>query len=171
MAVLSSFDPFLRDFERLTEGVWGRRGVTPGLMPVDVYRRAGGLVVEFDLPGVDPASIDVTVEKDVLTVSAERQATTQEGDEVYLAERPQGRYSRQLHLSDHLDTDQTEAHYNDGVLVLRIPVAERAKARKVEISSGSRPAAVPAGDTAVPAGETAAPAGEPAVATGSPELN
>jgi HSP20 family protein len=140
---LSSFDPFFRDFERLTDGVWGRRGVTPGLMPVDVYRRAEGFVADFDLPGMDPASIEVTVEKNVLTVSAERHARTEEGDQVYLAERPQGRYSRQLHLSDHLDTDHIEAHYEQGVLSLRIPVSERAKARKVEITSGSP--AVPAG--------------------------
>ncbi|MBO0694365.1 MAG: Hsp20/alpha crystallin family protein [Acidimicrobiaceae bacterium] len=148
--MLSSFDPFFRDFERLTDGVWGRRGVTPSLMPADVYRRAEGFVAEFDLPGVDPATIDVTVEKNVLTVSAERHAGTEEGDQVYLAERPQGRYSRQLHLSDHLDTDHIEARYDLGVLSLRIPVSERAKVRKVEITSGS-------------------PA--PAVAAGSPELN
>jgi len=140
---LSSFDPFFRDFERLTDGVWGRRGVTPGLMPVDVYRRADGLVADFDLPGVDPASIEVTVEKNVLTVSAERHARTQEGDQVLLAERSQGRYSRQLHLSDHLDTDHIDAHYDQGVLSLRIPVSERAKARKVEVTSGA--ASVPAG--------------------------
>lgn len=128
-----------------------------GLIPADVYRRADGFVAEFDLPGVDPASIDVTVEKNVLTVSAERHPLSEEGDQVFLAERPQGRYSRQLHLSDQLDIDHIEAHYDQGVLSLRIPVSERSKARKVEITSGSHLAAVAAG--------------EPAAASGSPELN
>ena len=142
---LSSFDPLFRDFERLTEGVWGRRGVTPSLMPMDVYRRADAFVAEFDLPGVDPASIEVTVEKNVLTVSAERHAETEEGDQVYLTERPQGRYSRQLHLSDRLDTDHIEAHFDLGVLSLRVPVSERSKPRKVDITAGSPAPAVPAG--------------------------
>ena len=142
---LSSFDPFFRDYERLAEGVWGRRGVAPSPMPMDVSRRADAFVAEFDLPGVDPASIEVTVEKNVLTVSAERHAQTDEGDQVYLAERPQGRYSRQLHLSDRLDTEHIEAHFDLGVLSLRIPVSERAKPRKVEVIPGSPAPVVPAG--------------------------
>ena len=131
--MLMRFDPF-RELDRLTQAPWG--GSRP-VMPMDAYRRNGDFVVHFDLPGIDPGTIDLTVEKNVLTVSAERRFAKQEGDEITVSERPQGRFSRQLFLGESLDPDRIKANYDQGVLTLHIPIAERAKPRKVEISSGS----------------------------------
>ena len=131
--MLMRFDPF-RELDRLTQAPWGN---SRPVMPMDAYRRNGDFVVHFDVPGVDPASIDLTVEKNVLTITAERHFAKQEGDEVTVTERPQGRFSRQLFLGESLDPDQIKANYDQGVLTLHIPVAERAKPRKVEISAGS----------------------------------
>jgi HSP20 family protein len=142
MSVLTSFDPFLRDFDRFTESMMGRRMHGPRLMPADAYRHGEEFVVNFDLPGVDPASVEVMVEKNVLSVAAERHWTPEDGDHVVLAERPQGRYERKLYLSDSLATDAIEAHFDRGVLTLRIPVSEAAKPRKVQITSGDRQEAI-----------------------------
>jgi HSP20 family protein len=131
--MLMRFDPF-RELDRLTQAPWG--GSRP-VMPMDAYRRNGDFVVHFDLPGIDPGTIDLTVEKNVLTVTAERRFAKQEGDEITVSERPQGRFSRQLFLGESLDPEQISANYDQGVLTLHIPIAERAKPRKVEISSGS----------------------------------
>jgi HSP20 family protein len=131
--MLMRFDPF-RELDRLTQVPWG--GSRPA-MPMDAYRRNGNFVVHFDLPGIDPGTIDLTVEKNVLTVTAERRFAKQEGDEITVSERPQGRFSRQLFLGESLDPENISANYDQGVLTLHIPVAERAKPRKVEISSGS----------------------------------
>ncbi|HEU5448660.1 MAG TPA: Hsp20/alpha crystallin family protein [Acidimicrobiia bacterium] len=131
--MLMRFDPF-RELDRLTQAPWG--GSRP-VMPMDAYRRNGDFVVHFDLPGIDPGTIDLTVEKNVLTVAAERRFAKQEGDEITVSERPQGRFSRQLFLGESLDPDRIKANYDQGVLTLHIPIAERAKPRKVEISSGS----------------------------------
>jgi HSP20 family protein len=106
-------------------------------MPMDAYRRNGDFVVHFDLPGVDPDTIDLTVEKNVLTVTAERHFSRAEGDEITVSERPQGRFSRQLFLGESLDADGITANYDQGVLTLHIPIAEKAKPRKVEVSSGA----------------------------------
>jgi HSP20 family protein len=131
------FDPF-RELDRLNQEVWGaaqRR--TSGGMPMDAYRQGDTFFIHFDLPGVDPASIDLTVEKNVLTVRAERQLQwgRNNGDvEVLVAERPQGTYSRQLFLGETLDPDRIAANYEQGVLTLTIPVAEAAKPRRVEVS-------------------------------------
>ena len=131
--MLMRFDPF-RELDRLTQAPWG--GSRP-VMPMDAYRRNGDFVVHFDLPGIDPGTIDLTVEKNVLTVAAERRFAKQEGDEITVSERPQGRFSRQLFLGESLDPDRIKANYDQGVLTLHIPIAERAKPLKVEISSGS----------------------------------
>ena len=131
--MLMRFDPF-RELDRLTQAPWG--GSRP-VMPMDAYRRNGDFVVHFDLPGIDPGTIDLTVEKNVLTVTAERRFAKQEGDEITVSERPQGRFSRQLFLGESLDPENISANYDQGVLTLHIPIAERAKPRKVEISSGS----------------------------------
>ena len=131
--MLMRFDPF-RELDRLAQTPWS--GSRP-VMPMDAYRRNGDFVVHFDLPGIDPATIDLTVEKNVLTVTAERRFSRQEGDEITVSERPQGRFSRQLFLGESLDPDGIAANYDQGVLTLHIPVAERAKPRKVEISAGS----------------------------------
>jgi HSP20 family protein len=135
MALMRS-DPF-RELDRLAQQVWGTQGrpaVMP--MPLDAYRRGDNFVVDVDLPGVDPESIDISVERDVLTIKAERSWTPEEGIEVTLAERPQGSFSRQLFLGQNLDIDHIQANYDKGVLTLTIPVAEKAKARKVEVTSG-----------------------------------
>lgn len=133
--MLMRFDPF-RDLDRLTQNLWGETRRLNGV-PMDAYRKGSNFVVHFDVPGIDPASIELTVEKNVLTVSAER--TRQWGDEVeevVVSERPVGRFSRQLFLGETLDSEHIEAGCDNGVLTLRIPVAEAAKPRKVEISSG-----------------------------------
>jgi HSP20 family protein len=135
--MLMRFDPF-RDFDRLTRASGQDQGGTRQLpMPMDAYRDGDRFVVCFDLPGVDPSSIDVTVEKNVLTVKAQRQWPPNERQEVLIAERPQGTFVRQLFLGESLDTERLEATYDQGVLKLTLPVAEQAKPRKVEIHSGS----------------------------------
>jgi HSP20 family protein len=130
--MLMRFDPF-RELDRLTEQVTGAAARTGRSFPMDAYRRGDQFIVEFDLPGVDPGSVELTVDRNVLTIRAERRFEPREGDEVIVAERPQGSYSRQLFLGDTLDPDGIQAHYEGGVLALTIPVAEAAKPRKVEI--------------------------------------
>src|SRR5205814_4358566 len=129
------FDP-VRGFDRLSQQAFGTGARTVPAMPMDAYRHGDRFTVHFDLPGVDAGSIDLTVEKNVLTVSAQRSWQRQEGDEVIAAERTQGTYSRQLFLGESLDTDHIEASYDNGVLTITIPVAEQATARTVEVSSG-----------------------------------
>jgi HSP20 family protein len=132
--MLMRFDPF-RELDRLTQQPWGSTSRSP-VMPMDAYRDGDHFVVHFDLPGVDPSSIDLTVEKNVLTVTAERTWTKGEGQDVLVSERQQGKFSRQLFLGESLDADRIEATYDNGVLTLTVPVAEQAKPRKVEITSG-----------------------------------
>jgi len=131
--MLMRTDPF-RDLDRLTQQVLGT-AVRPAVMPMDAYRADETFVVEFDLPGVDPDSIDLTVEQNVLTVRAERNAEQDEGHEMIAAERPRGTFTRQLFLGDTLDTERLEAGYDAGVLSLHIPIAERAKPRRVSVTS------------------------------------
>jgi HSP20 family protein len=131
--MLMRFDPF-REFDRLTSHL---QGLARSALPLDAYRDGDSWVAVLDLPGVDPASIEVTVEKNVLTVTAERSWQRQEGQEVLVAERPQGRFTRQLFLGEGLDSDHIQASYDLGVLTVRIPVAEQAKPRKVQITSGA----------------------------------
>jgi HSP20 family protein len=137
--MLMRFEP-LREFERLSQQLIGRAGRLDLAMPMDAYRQGDQFVVHFDLPGVDPSSIQLTVEKNVLEVRADRSWERQEGQEWLTAERPQGSFSRQLFLGESLDTDRVEASYRNGVLRITVPVAERAKPRRVEITSddGSR---------------------------------
>jgi HSP20 family protein len=132
--MLMRTDPF-RDFDRLTEAVLGSRA-RPALMPMDAYRENGTFVVHLDLPGVSAESIDLTVEQNVLTIHAERKPPVGEGAERVIDERTYGVFSRQLFLGDTLDTDQLTADYSSGVLTLKIPIAEKAKPRKVEIGGG-----------------------------------
>jgi HSP20 family protein len=131
-------DPF-RDFERLTQqlfgnsapGTWSR----PNPMPMDAYRSGDEFIVSFDLPGVTPDAIDLDVERNVLTVKAERRPmVVSEDAQMQIAERPLGVFSRQLFLGDTLDADRIEAGYENGVLTLRIPVAEQAKPLKITVS-------------------------------------
>lgn len=144
MSLLTSFDPFFRDLDRIADGSFARRPQTPRMMRVDAFRTGDHFTVNFDMPGVDPASVEVTVEKNVLSVNAERHWTPEEGDQVVIAERPQGRFERKLYLSDNLDTERIEAHYDRGVLSLHIPVSAASKPRKVQVSSGDRNEAIAA---------------------------
>jgi HSP20 family protein len=135
MSVLR-FDPF-RDFDRVVaEQMAGLRGA-PRSVPMDAYRRGDQFLVHLDLPGVDPDAIELTVEQNVLTIKAERRFEPDEGDELAIAERPQGAFTRQLLLGESLDTERLEADYDRGVLTLRIPVAEAAKPRRVEITKSA----------------------------------
>jgi HSP20 family protein len=138
--MLMRTDPF-RELDRLaqqlvgggTPGTWSR----PSAMPMDAYRAGDEFVVMFDLPGVTADAIEVGVERNVLTVKAERRPTVHEGDvEMQVSERPLGVFSRQLFLGDTLDTDHIRAEYEAGVLSLRIPVAEQAKPRKIDVTVG-----------------------------------
>jgi HSP20 family protein len=141
--MLMRTDPF-RDLDRLAQQIVGTPS-RPAAMPIDAFRNGDEFVVLFDLPGVAADSIDLTVEQNVLTVHAVRNRAGDGDVEMVVAERPQGTFSRQLFLGQTLDTDHVEAEYRDGVLKLRIPVAERAKPRKVDISSrSSEPAAIDA---------------------------
>ncbi len=138
--MLMRTDPF-RELDRLTQQLFNANGTSsrPAVMPMDAYRQGEQFVVHFDLPGADPSSIDLDVERNVLSVKAERIPTYGEDVELQAAERPRGVFSRQLFLGDTLDTDRIEAHYDVGVLTLRIPIAEKAKPRKIEITGGSTP--------------------------------
>src|SRR5919112_2500144 len=136
MTMLMRTDPF-RDMDRMFEQFVGTSS-RPAVMHVDAEREGDWFNVYFDLPGVDPDSIDLTVERNVLSVKAERQRPQREGVETVISERPMGTFSRQLFLGDTLDTDKLEATYDAGVLALRIPVSDKAKPRKISVtSSGS----------------------------------
>lgn len=137
MAMLMRSDPF-QELDRLTRQMFGTV-VRPSVVAMDAYRKGEEFYVHFDLPGVDPDSIDVTVDQNVLTVKAERKPVAGDDVEWAVAERPTGTFTRQLFLGETLDVDKLEANYDAGVLTLRIPVAEQAKPRRISISSsGSR---------------------------------
>jgi len=130
--MLMRTDPF-RDLDRLTQQVFGT-AARPAIMSMDAWRDQDKFVVEFDLPGIDVNSIDIDVERNVLTVRADRPA--REGiEELVAAERPRGVFSRQLILGDNLDTEHVNANYQSGVLRLEIPVAEKAKPRKISVKA------------------------------------
>ncbi|MER7071782.1 Hsp20 family protein [Terrabacter sp. NPDC000476] len=124
-----------RDLDRLAQLAIGGNGTLarPSAMPMDAWRDGDTFHVELDLPGVDPGSIDLDVERNVVTVKAERRPRASDA-ELIAAERPRGVFSRQLVLGDSLDTERIEASYDAGVLSLAIPVAERAKPRRIEIA-------------------------------------
>jgi len=140
--MLMRTDPF-RELDRLTQQVLGTNGTLarPSVMPMDAWRDKDTFVVEFDLPGVNPDSVDLDVERNVVTVKAERPPRATDA-ELIAAERARGVFSRQLILGDNLDTEHIDASYDAGVLTLKIPVAEKAKPRKISILSkgdGDRP--------------------------------
>jgi HSP20 family protein len=133
--MLMRTDPF-RELDRITQQALGTQGTLarPSVMPMDAWREGDTFHVEFDLPGVNPESIDLDVERNVVTVKAERPARASDA-ELIAAERPRGVFSRQLILGDNVDTEHIVAAYDTGVLSLQIPVAEKAKPRKISISS------------------------------------
>ena len=137
--MLMRTDPF-RALDRLTQQVFGGQQGTwssPAAMPMEAYREGERFVVALDLPGVDPSSIELSVEHDVLTIKVERRTAGGDGVETIVAERPYGVFTRRLFLGEALDTDRIEAHYDDGVLTLHVPVAEQATPRKIEITAGA----------------------------------
>ncbi|MFW6720698.1 Hsp20/alpha crystallin family protein [Streptomyces sp. MAR4 CNY-716] len=139
--MLMRTDPF-RELDRLAQqlvgpGTWSR----PSAMPMDAYRDGDEYLVTFDIPGVTADAIDIDVERNMLTVRAERRPVAKSEDvQMELSERPLGVFSRQIMLADTLDTERIQADYDAGVLTLRIPIAERAKPRKISIglASGSK---------------------------------
>ncbi|HWD80163.1 MAG TPA: Hsp20/alpha crystallin family protein [Kribbella sp.] len=141
--MLMRTDPF-REFDRLTQQLFGTAGgqgtwSRPAPMPLDAYRSGDEYVIAFDLPGVPPDAIELDVERNVLTVKAERRPPeVPENVEMQVAERPLGVFSRQLFLGDTLDTDKIEAHYDAGVLTLRIPIAEQAKPRRIVVTGADK---------------------------------
>ena len=138
--MLMRYDPF-REMDRFTDQLFGSPTRAPWV-PMDAVRRGDHVELFFDLPGVRYDSIDLTVERNVLTVRAERHWAPAEGDDVLARERTQGSFSRQVLLGDALDGDRVEAEYHDGVLHVSVPVAEQAKPRKVEIRTSDEPLVV-----------------------------
>jgi HSP20 family protein len=142
--LLTSIDPFVQEFERQFDRLT-RQAAAEGqgaAMPMDGIRRADDVVLRFDLPGIDPGSIEVTVDRGVLSVSARREEEVADDDRVFVRERVMGAFTRRVYLSEHLDADAVEAAYDNGVLAVRIPVLERAKPRKVAIQRAGRQKAI-----------------------------
>ncbi|MET0628517.1 MAG: Hsp20/alpha crystallin family protein [Acidimicrobiia bacterium] len=139
--MLVRYDPF-RQLDRMTDEMFGPSPRRPQLMAMDAVRHGPAVELRFDLPGVSPDAVELTVERDVLTVRAERSWVPADGDEVLANERPQGAVTRQVILGESLDTEHLDARYDAGVLTVTIPMAEQAKARKVEIQTGAAPDAI-----------------------------
>ena len=138
------FDPF-RDLDRMTEQLFGTTSGSPRsprFMPMDLYRTGDHYVLHADLPGVDPGSIDVSVDNGTLTLTAERSGRTDESVSWLASERPIGTYSRQLAMGDGVDAARIEATYSNGVLTVTIPVAKKAKPRRIEISHDEKSSAI-----------------------------
>ncbi|HKR67910.1 MAG TPA: Hsp20/alpha crystallin family protein [Streptosporangiaceae bacterium] len=140
--LLTSFDPFVRDFDRIVQrsfgwadGVGGRSAV----LPMDVIRREAEVVLRIDLPGADQGSVDVTTDQGVLTVSAKRSEEYGEQERPVVRERLMGSYTRRIRLAETVDTEKIEAAYDNGVLTIVLPLQEKAKARKVEIKGAAAP--------------------------------
>lgn len=134
--MLMRTDPF-RELDRMTQELFGT-AARPAAMPIDAYRQGDEFIVKLDMPGVRPDAFELTVERNVLTVHAQRQRETADDVELLIGERPFGTFSRQLLLADTLDADRLVAEYTDGVLTLRLPVKEQAKPRRVEIRTGGQ---------------------------------
>lgn len=140
--MLMRTDPF-RELDRLTQQVFGT-AARPAAMLMDAYRSGDSFYVHFDLPGVKADSISLTVEQNVLTVRAERAPVKPDGTEMLVSERPYGIFTRQVFLSQSLDTDKIDADYTAGVLTLTIPVREAARPRSIQVTSGDDRQAVTA---------------------------
>jgi len=131
--MLMRFDPF-REMDWLTQPLWSARAS----VPLDVYRKGEKFIVRVDLPGIDPDSLDVSIERNVLSIKAERTWAPSDGDEVLVTERPQGTFTRRLFLSEGLDSEQITAIYEHGVLTVTVPVAASAKSRKIDVALGAQ---------------------------------
>jgi HSP20 family protein len=144
---LTSIDPFFQEFERqfdrLSRQAFGRSGGAAhggGVMPMDAIRRDDEVLLRFDVPGIDPDSIEVSIDRGALTVSARREEEHTEDDRLYVRERVTGSFVRRVFLSEHLDADKIDADYANGVLTVRIPLLEVAKPRKIAIRKSDRKA-------------------------------
>jgi HSP20 family protein len=135
--LLERFDPFLAEFDRLTQNTLGATGASG--LPMDVIRHGEELVVRVDLPGVASDKIDITVENHVLTISAERRSDYGDGDQVLVQERFDGAISRRLRVPDWVDAATVTAEYVDGVLTVHLPLAEKAKPRRISVNAAGRP--------------------------------
>lgn len=133
--MLLRWDPF-RDSDQLREELLGRGARR---IPMDAYRRGDTVWIHLDLPGVDPASIDLSIDKSTMTVSASRGWPEEENDQIFTEERPQGTYERQIVLSEGLDTEGIEAKYEHGVLTISIPVAEKPEPRRIQVTRSEGP--------------------------------
>ncbi len=133
--MLMRYDPF-REFDRLASTMFDQGRTTPRWMPMDAFRQDDHFLVHLDLPGVDPESIELVVEQNVLSVTARRSFDRTDADELVVSERPQGVFNRQVFLGEGLDTDRLDAEYTNGVLTIRVPVLEEARPRRVPISVG-----------------------------------
>ncbi|MEU4573822.1 Hsp20/alpha crystallin family protein [Nonomuraea sp. ATR24] len=131
--LLTSIDPFFQEFERQFNRLARQTFDDGAAMAMDGLRRDDDVILRFDLPGVEPGSIEVTVDRGVLSVSARREEEIGEGERLFVRERPMGTFTRRVYLSEHLDSERIDAGYDNGVLTVRIPVLERARPRKVEI--------------------------------------
>jgi len=140
--MLMRTDPF-RELDRITQQVLGT-AARPAAMPMDAYRQGGSFYIHFDLPGIDPGSIDLTVEQNVLTVRADRVPARNDGAEMIVSERPYGTFTRQVFLGETLDAEKIAADYAAGVLTLTIPVHEAAKPRSIHVTSSDHKQAVTA---------------------------
>ncbi|GII66891.1 hypothetical protein Skr01_69760 [Sphaerisporangium krabiense] len=138
--LLTSIDPFIqefdRQFDRLARQALGTGDGGARVMALDGVRRKDDVLLRFDLPGVDPDSIEITVDRGVLSVSATREEEHAQEDRPFVRERPMGAFTRRVYLSEHLDSEKIDAAYSNGVLAVRIPVIEKARPRKVEIHKG-----------------------------------
>ena len=135
--MLMRFDPF-RELDSLSQALANAPSISRStLMAMDAYRDGDRLIIKLDLPGIDPNSIELTVEKNVLTVTAERELSPSCGQEYIVSERRQGKFTRQVFLGDSLDAEHVEASYDLGVLTLTVPVLEQAKPRRVQVLSNS----------------------------------
>jgi HSP20 family protein len=130
--LLERFDPFLAEFDRLTQNAFGNSAT--GALPMDIVLQGDELVVHIDLPGVATDKVDLSLENHVLTISAERRASYGEGDQLFAQERFDGAISRRLRLPDWVDADSVRADYVDGVLSVHLPLAERAKPRRITVN-------------------------------------
>lgn len=143
--LLTSIDPFFQEFERQFDRLsrqafgWADFGGR-GAMPMDAVRRKDDVLLRFDTPGIDPDSIEITVDRGVLTVSARREEEHAEDDRPFVRERVTGDFTRRVYLSDHLDPERIEADYANGVLSVRVPVLESAKPRKISIRRSDKKA-------------------------------
>jgi HSP20 family protein len=141
--LLTSFDPFVADFDRLIQRTFGSADGTAGgrfaALPMDVIRRESEVVLRFDLPGADPDSIEITTDHGVLTVSAKRSEEYGEQERLITRERLMGSFSRKVRLAETVDTDRIEARYDNGVLGIVLPLQEKARPRKIEITRSGSP--------------------------------